>query len=114
MDHQPKVLLVEVDTETSEALQYISEGFFDIQVEPTVEHAINRVGFETFDLVVLNSKFADLTVMKRVMQFFRKLQTPIMLFGEKPQKTNGYPILTASDRGKFVDRVSDLLDVSHV
>jgi hypothetical protein len=114
MNDQPKILLIEGDDAESAALQFMSKGCFNLQVEKTPEQAVNRAGFEEFDLVVLDSQVSEATILEPVVQFFRRVHMPVMLFGENIPNTIGYPVLAKVDRSNFVDKICTLLNVANV
>lgn len=113
MNEQPKILLIEEDLRVSSELQEAVGQTFNMQIEPSAEHAVNRVGFEDFDLVVLDAQATDEKITRFLIQFFHKIHTPVLLFGERLSGLNGYPILAREERSRFADKVCDLLGVAH-
>ena len=109
MSTQPKVLLIESDEKAAEGLCFAAEGFFDMAVECSAEQAVNRIGFEDFDLVVLDAQLDNLLITTKVIESFRRLHIPFMLLGKKLPGMNGYPVLSKRDGKYFVDKVSGLL-----
>ena len=113
MNIHPKILLIEEDEQTSEKLCVASEGFLDVAVERSAEHAVNRIGFEDFDLIVLDAQLDDLAITTRLIEVFRRMHIPFMLLGRKPAGMNGYPVLAKKDGGQFVEKISGLLGMVH-
>ena len=113
MNNQPKVLLIQEDEEMSKGLHDTAIGSFQVVVEQSAEHAVNRIGFEDFDLVVVDAQLDALPITTSLVDSFRRMHIPFMFFGKKPAGMNGYPVLAREDSSKFVDKVSGLLGLVH-
>lgn len=113
MKEQTRILLIEEDLGRSRDLRADAGDLFSFQVEPSAEHAINRIGLEDFDLVVLDTGKSGDLITNHLIQFFRKIHVPIMFLGRKPASANGYPCLSWQEHSRFADKVQELLGTVH-
>jgi len=109
MNRRPKILLVEDDKAVSEDLCRRAQADMTVEVEESPEQAVDRMGFEDFDLVVMDSDHQSVLLTSAAITIFSRLRVPFLLFGHKPEGLNGAPVLARDDRDKFVQAVSDLL-----
>jgi len=109
MNEHPRILLVEKNKELSEELRRMLSGAADITIEESVEHAVNRMGFEDFDLVLLDSEQDAPCIMNVLIEFFRARKVDFALFGDKkPRGVNGYLFLPR-ESSQFAEKVSGML-----
>ena len=109
MNRRPKILLVEEDKAVSEDLCRRAQDELTVEVEESPEQAVDRMGFEDFDLVVMDSENQSALLTSAAINIFGRLRVPFLLFGRKPAGLNGAPVLARADKDKFVQAVADLL-----
>jgi hypothetical protein len=108
--HLPKVLLIEGDDLEGAKLKCLARGRLAVTVEHHPLNAINRVGLEDFDAVVVDPDVSLLPVTEKLLELLGSLRVPVMVI---EKETGNSRQLSASARlrnrtllrSRFVDSV---------
>lgn len=108
--HLPKVLLIEGDDLEGAKLKFVARGRLELVIEQHPLTAINRVGLEDFDAVVVDPDVSLLPVTEKLLELLGSLRVPIMVI---EKETGNSQQLSASARlrnrtllrSRFVDSV---------
>jgi hypothetical protein len=114
MNTHPKVLLIAEDGQGALSPCCRGNSNLDVSVEHSAEQAINRLGFEDFDLVVLDAQMDPPDITSSIIDAFRRMHVPFMLMGKRVPGANGYPVLDRKDMDKFETKICGLLGLTCV
>jgi PleD family two-component response regulator len=100
-DLLPRVLLIDGDDLEAAKLRFASRGKLQLTVEKHPLTAINRVGLEDFDMVVVDPDVDQLLVTEKLLGLLERLRVPIMVL----EKESSDVARQLSDSARLRNRV---------
>ena len=111
----PRVLIVGSTDIDAADLTFLSKGFLLIEAEKSPILAVNRLGLEDWDMVVVDPDADEMTVVQSVVDSLKKMNVPFVVLrqGEngnlKQMSDSGRFKIKSCSKREFVDSVLDLV-----